>query len=123
MTFFKINLNNRKIALSFSASQGTYIQPSATMRELIFLIMIAATVAQHTPSSMHDSGPTILQGATPDEVLLYLYDVVLTSHFLSDTNEQGIAVVVMTEGKCPKGTLKKRGKCISKPPIINDYEY
>ena len=56
------------------------------MRVLIFLVAIATAVADfpHSPPV-----PTVLEGATPVEVLLYLYDVVLTSQMTKDINNSG----------------------------------
>ena len=47
------------------------------LRVLILLLAIGAAVADFPYSNRV---PAVLEGATPDEVLMYLYDIVLAAH-------------------------------------------
>ena len=74
-----------------------------------------ATAAAELPSST-DPVPAVLEDATPADVLMYLYDVVLKAYMNRDTNAQGLTSTKW----CPGGMLTfEDGRCA--PPSSQDY--
>ena len=81
------------------------------MRAVIFLAVIVTVVADLPPSL---PVPIVLEKATPVQVLLYLYDVVLTSYMSLEVNNEGNA---LNSYLCPGGKPKLlSGVC---PPTDN----
>ncbi|KAF9822816.1 hypothetical protein SFRURICE_000885, partial [Spodoptera frugiperda] len=60
------------------------------MRAVILVMVVASAVAGLDLNSPDIAVPAVLEGAAPEDVLLYLYDVVLTSFTLNEPNDQGV---------------------------------
>ena len=79
------------------------------MRAVIFLIVIATAAADFPPPI---PVPITLNDATPSDVLLYFYDVVLTSYMTLEINNAGS---VFNNLNCiENGTKTKSGACAPK---------
>lgn len=90
------------------------------MRVVILLVVIATAVAELSPST---PVPVVLEGATPAEVLLYLYDVVLTSVMSTESNDKGGGI--MNGHKCPGNMpiLKSTGMCAPTTEKPDPFDY
>ncbi|KAJ8727145.1 hypothetical protein PYW08_015542 [Mythimna loreyi] len=87
-----------------------------TMKAVIFLIAIGTAIATLGPA---DKVPTMLEHATPADVLLYLYDVVLMSHTSKSLNEQGSS---LRTPKCPEHMTRTASGCVQSG-VTNDGVY
>ena len=82
------------------------------IRAVFILVAVAAAAADLSGILPSIPVPTTLEGATPADVLLYLYDVVLTPYMTKIINGQGH---VMYGNDCPGGMSKlSDGTC---PPV------
>lgn len=98
--------------------------PSTTKMRVVILL-IAVTIAA---ANTIDIVPEILEAATPADVLMYLYDVVLTSHMTTAVNEQGVPLIspkncdgnmpFLLNGKCAPTTTT-----VSPEAVKNVYSY
>ncbi|CAH0628641.1 unnamed protein product [Chrysodeixis includens] len=81
---------------------------------LVLAMSVAATAATHSGAALYES--------SPDELLLYLYDVVLTSHMMDPLNDQGCNGVLNFECmKCPANHFRiADSSCV---PILEYEDY
>lgn len=79
------------------------------MRAVILVMAVASAVAALDLNSPDIAVPAVLEGAAPEDVLLYLYDVVLTSFMQNEPNDQGS---IGTGIYCPGyGRLQLKHSC------------
>ncbi|PZC82495.1 hypothetical protein B5X24_HaOG210244 [Helicoverpa armigera] len=84
----------------------------------IILLALSIAACDMCVGGASDDIPVTLAGAAPADILLYLYDVVLTPHMLTDTNREGGGA--LPSPYCPHGKPPtKGGHC----PDIPDYYY
>uniref|UniRef100_A0A2H1W5D0 SFRICE_035050 n=1 Tax=Spodoptera frugiperda TaxID=7108 RepID=A0A2H1W5D0_SPOFR len=91
-----IEHNLIKISDTFNSNCCEYFVSTATrrrnitkMRAVILVMAVASAVAALDLNSPDIAVPAVLEGAAPEDVLLYLYDVVLTSFMQNEPNNQG----------------------------------
>ncbi|KAF9822817.1 hypothetical protein SFRURICE_000886 [Spodoptera frugiperda] len=88
------------------------------MRAVILVMAVASAVAALDLNSPDIAVPAVLEGAAPEDVLLYLYDVVLTSFMQNEPNDQG---GLFQGSNCPGGSPSlKSGKCPDPTPVPQD---
>uniref|UniRef100_A0A2A4IW23 Uncharacterized protein n=1 Tax=Heliothis virescens TaxID=7102 RepID=A0A2A4IW23_HELVI len=84
------------------------------MRTFMILLLLIIAVGDMCVAGAADDIPVTLAGATPADMLLYLYDVVLTPYMLNDDNGEGGALGSQlcrggkshtTSGRCPDDLL------------------
>lgn len=95
------------------------------MLSVILLVTVATAVAELTPM---ESVPTILDHATAADVLLYLYDVMLTSHIPAGDNNEGGITELKHLNRCPDDMprFSNSGNCApttAKPITYDIYDY
>ncbi|PZC82497.1 hypothetical protein B5X24_HaOG210246 [Helicoverpa armigera] len=89
------------------------------MRAVMILLALSIAACDMCVGGASDDIPVTLAGAAPADILLYLYDVVLTPHMLTDRNREGGPLV--GSSLCPGGTPRtKSGQC---PLQDKDYLY
>ncbi|PZC82496.1 hypothetical protein B5X24_HaOG210245 [Helicoverpa armigera] len=88
------------------------------MRAVMILLALSIAACDMCVGGASDDIPVTLAGAAPADILLYLYDVVLTPHMLTDTNTEGGTI---PSPQCPGGMPRtKSGQCPPhKIPITN----
>uniref|UniRef100_A0A2A4IWR4 Uncharacterized protein n=1 Tax=Heliothis virescens TaxID=7102 RepID=A0A2A4IWR4_HELVI len=89
------------------------------MKSVVILLVLSIAVGDMYVAGAADDIPMTLASATPADMLLYLYDVVLTPHMLTDDNGEGGPVLGST--LCPGGKPPtKGGHCPQQGPY-DDY--
>ncbi|CAH0628643.1 unnamed protein product [Chrysodeixis includens] len=84
---------------------------------LVLAMSVAATAATHSGAALYES--------SPDELLLYLYDVVLTSHMMDPLNDQGNnGVLNLDNMPCPAyhSRVTKNSPCVPNNPEYEEYD-
>ncbi|XP_022829289.1 uncharacterized protein LOC111358402 [Spodoptera litura] len=91
------------------------------MRAVILVMAVASAVAELAHVSTDIAVPTVLEGAAPEDVLLYLYDVLLTSFMLNEPDKEG---TIGPGIKCPGNVLRRPpGICPSETIIYTTTDY
>ncbi|KAH9641861.1 hypothetical protein HF086_011611 [Spodoptera exigua] len=88
------------------------------MRAVILVMAVASVMAEIAHVNPDVAVPTVLEGAAAEDVLLYLYDVVLTSFMQNVRNNQGSIGI---GNRCP-GDLPRlpSGICPQPEVVVTD---